>query len=214
MEIPETLSARLATGPLPLAAALDCAVDAALSLRPPHDSLERPDQGHDVSAFGGLLYEIVTGLRPNGDGGGIQPLEAAPRQGPEALRSAAICLALRCLEASPGPQPNMQQVLMELRLFRVLARQWDAALAARPLLEETRPAEDSAPASAPLPDTHPVSSVRCPHCRSHYVYPSLPRTFFEQLLDRTGIRLHRCHRCDYRYVVLLGIAFSKQPVFR
>ncbi len=239
---------------LPLASALCCAADIAGILRelhsagrchgavaecvviephgatlaPPRESLELVDQGVDVRAFGSLLYEMVTGLKPSGDGGGIESWPAPTFQGPEGVRLAAIRLALRCLETSDGRRPNMQQVLTEVRLFRVLVRQGEPVpVAATP--PPHAPAELAAPpAPAPAPafissvpesffmavdeDSPPrkPSRARCPHCGGPFVYFSQPSTLFERMLGIVGIRLHRCHRCFYRFGVLLGLAFSKE----
>ena len=239
------ISNHVSNGLLPLAFVLSCAGDVAGILRelhsagrchgavaeclvlaphgatlvPPREFPEMVDQGLDVRAFGSLLYEMVTGLKPSEETGGIESAPMATFQGPEGVRLAAIRLALRCLETSDGRRPNMQQVLTELRLFHVLARQWEPA----PAVESPQPASAVRSAPAPImfvPESFGLdvddaatlrkpSRVRCPHCSGPFVYFSLPKTWFERMLGSMGIHLHRCHRCLYRFGVLLGIVFSK-----
>jgi hypothetical protein len=49
----------------------------------------------------------------------------------------------------------------------------------------------------------------CPKCDSPEIYVSRTRSRFEQMLDRWGIPLCRCHRCYHRYVVFAGLKISK-----
>lgn len=44
----------------------------------------------------------------------------------------------------------------------------------------------------------------CPKCKGYHVRLSRPRTRFERFLNLLGIGVHRCHRCFYRYIPLLG----------
>ncbi len=54
-------------------------------------------------------------------------------------------------------------------------------------------------------DLRPVLlDVACPKCNGFHVRLSRPRTAFERFLNILGIGIHRCHRCFYRYVPLLG----------
>ncbi len=49
-----------------------------------------------------------------------------------------------------------------------------------------------------------LPDVMCPKCKGFEVRLSRPRTRFERFLNLLGIGVHRCHRCYYRYVPLLG----------
>lgn len=236
------LSTELAKGALPLATALDWAADVASELREmhcagryhgavaacrvilhsvgailisPHVFPERASESGDVTAFGALLYEMVTGLKPDAVGDAMPPMAVAPCQGPEGLRRAAIRLALSCLEESQEPRLNMQQMVTELRLFRVLARQWDTVVPAPPPFEAPpRPAMNPEPAYAPVAVTFPPEHflvaedeatkpspgrLECPRCGGFFVHSSQPRTSFERLLGVLRFRWRRCHRCYYRY---------------
>jgi len=244
------LSDQLAEGSLPLGLALDWAVDVAsalcelhwsgryhgavaadsvmlgpggATLLSPRELAGEAGQGRDVAAFGALLHEMITGRKP---GGGAESPRAVPRQGRAGLRRSASHLALRCVEACDGSRPNMPQVLTELRLFRVLARQWDAESAAAPRGQQAQPRAAAEcdpefdPAATmyapggflPAPDPAPAlpspSGSRCPRCGG-FVHFSRARTLFEGLLDVLGIRLLRCLRCHYRYGFILGMMFSK-----
>jgi len=421
-------------GVLPLATALGYATDVATALRelhaegrahgeagpddvrvgprgavlpPPPASSRRGDQRADMVAFGALLFELVTGSKPPRDLSSVA-VPLAPRVGSEGLRAAAIRLALRCLGAASDPAPHMQQALMEVRLYSLMARQsdWRVAVAATPppsgegpspevveaeapsverlaavaplgaeqmlaeaqpplageplpavveaeaqsadllaavaplgaeqtlaearpplageplpavveaeapsadlpsavvppgaeqmraearplpageplpavveteassvelpaavvppgaaqmraearplpageplpaVVEAEAPSADLPSAAVPLgaeqtpaearpplgighspgladflvppdrvPRPMPPSTVKCPHCGGLFVYRSRSRTAFEHLLDRTGMRLYRCHRCSYRYISVLGMPCTKRGRF-
>jgi hypothetical protein len=49
-----------------------------------------------------------------------------------------------------------------------------------------------------------LKDVVCPKCKDSHVRLSRPRTRFERFLNLLGIGVHRCHRCYYRYIPLLG----------
>lgn len=84
----------------------------------------------------------------------------------------------------------------------------------------TAPADD--PPTAPLdpakPGSHSAQTKRakgshsrpmlqdiaCPKCKGFHVRLSRPRTHFERFLNLLGMGVHRCHRCFYRYIPLLG----------
>ncbi len=68
------------------------------------------------------------------------------------------------------------------------------------------PGENSPPtARARRSHSRPVlKDVMCPKCRGYHVRLSRPRTRFERFLGLLGIGVHRCHRCFYRYIPLLG----------
>jgi len=64
-----------------------------------------------------------------------------------------------------------------------------------------------------VPPPLPPSDIKCPNCGSLSVFRSRPRGFFERLLERTGMRLYRCHRCPYRYVWVFKVACTKGAPF-
>lgn len=51
----------------------------------------------------------------------------------------------------------------------------------------------------------------CPKCKGYHVRLSRPRTRFERFLNLLGIGVHRCHRCFYRYIPLLGRKIVRKP---
>jgi DNA-directed RNA polymerase subunit RPC12/RpoP len=89
---------------------------------PPEVSSQRTEQDADIVAFGALLYELMTGATPPRD---LSQVTAprGPRVGLEGVRTAATRLALRCLGAVGVPPDDMQQVLTEIRLYSLIARQ-------------------------------------------------------------------------------------------
>ena len=56
-----------------------------------------------------------------------------------------------------------------------------------------------------------LKDVMCPKCKGYHVRLSRPRTRFERLLNLLGIGIHRCHRCFYRYIPLLGRKIVQKP---
>jgi len=242
------LSHQLADGLLPLAAALAYAADVASALRDlhsnglahgavgansvqlgprgatlmaPREFREHTGQASDVRAFGALLHEMIAGSKPAGETVYLDASQPARCEGPEGLRTGLLRLAGRCLQASDVPQPHMQQVFTELRLYRLRGQQIEWASAAG------APALGSLPTAIPGPCSVTAaqkqfllleeeafgmlepSGVKCPHCSSPFVYPSRTRTILEKLMGGIGIRLFRCHRCLYRYGVALQLVFSK-----
>lgn len=69
-----------------------------------------------------------------------------------------------------------------------------------------KPGENSPPTvRARGSHSRPVlKDVICPKCKGYHVRLSRPRTRFERLLSLLGIGVHRCHRCFYRYIPVLG----------
>ena len=155
----ETLANRLAEGPLPLPFALRCATDVAAALRelhevarahgevstasvvlrptgaallPPNGLQRMVDLPADVAAFGAVLYEMLTGVKPPRDGSPAAPQERVPRAGFPGLRAAATRLAVKCLAAPPEQAPTIQMVVTEVRLLNVLAQQSGAESSAAP----------------------------------------------------------------------------------
>jgi hypothetical protein len=258
---PGTLAERLSNGALPLGYALRCATDVASSLRelheegrlhgsvnaqsvvvtrtgaqllPPSSHAHYTVAGADVSAFGALLYEMVTGAKPSPRT--TLPLPAiASRNTPKGLQIATTRLASRCLRSTSNSFTEMQKVLTEVRLLSLQLRIQRAPAAAEPLRAPARwersaeaPTVPAQPPSgvqrrgvATLPFT-PIpregfmavkdastldpapSGVMCPICRVPYVYPSRPTSWFEALLGAWSMPTLRCHRCLHRYVVIFG----------
>jgi hypothetical protein len=155
----ETLASRLADGPLPLPFALRCATDVAAALRelhevgrahgevspasvalratgaallPPKGLQRKIDLRADVTAFGAVLYEMLTGDKPPRDGPLPAPPGAVPHAGIPGLRAAATRLAAKCLAKAPDRAPTIQMVVTEVRLLNVLARQSGAGSPAPP----------------------------------------------------------------------------------
>jgi hypothetical protein len=141
----ESLAERLASGVLPVPYALICATDVASTLRDLHQkglahgevnlgSIRLSESGarlqprgsrtrladtrSDVAAFGAVLYEMMTGLKPPSDvkSAVFTPVTTAMDMGD--VRTDAIRLAEKCLDGSP----DMKQVLIELRILGILTR--------------------------------------------------------------------------------------------
>jgi hypothetical protein len=264
---PATLADALAAGRLPLATALKYACGIAKSLRDLHRDrqvhgsvnaacvalqpsgaeLMRPRKNReaggaagDIAAFGGLLYEMLTGSRPPTGASASTYHSGGPRTGPGAVRSAAIRLAGRCLDPLNVPV-SMQHLTNEIRVLSVLAHQYETIgnrLPASPIPTRAAPSPPFLVSSQPIvksttlgptnetpmapggPDTFgrvqerraELAPVgnRCPKCESTAVYVSRPRSRFENLLVRWNIPIIRCHRCYHRYLIFSCIKFSKE----
>lgn len=247
-----SLAARLSLGPLPLQSALRYAAEVAGTLRQLHEdgrfhgdvepgfvriteagALLLPPNGHahlatardDISEFGALLYQMLTGAKPNGD------LPAAAREGDrENVRLAATRLAARCLGTLPGPPADIQKVSTEVRLLGVLARQHGAQdeipavpttppappvceAPAKPAIAPIAPAATAAAQTAEprtaLRDDRSAREKLCPRCREHLTAPSHPHTAFEALLHMFHVPIRRCGRCFHRYVILFGCLIER-----
>lgn len=263
---PETLAKRLSQGPLDLAYALQCATDVANSLRAlhedgrPHGSVNAnsviitidralllPPNGQarytvaeaDISAFGALLYEMVTGSKPSPRATPPMP-SATSRNTEEGIKIAATRLASKCLRSTSNSASEIQKVLTEVRLLSLQARICDKEGSPAPAVTIAGPAAPLAAPEEPLqiassPEGEisppvftpismdgfrghsengaidpPPSGVKCPVCGAFYVYKSRARTWFETTLEAWGSPPLRCHRCLHRYVVILGrFNFSK-----
>jgi len=88
----------------------------------------------------------------------------------------------------------------------------EAADAARAASPSAKPGEHSPPTvRAKSSHSRPVlKDVMCPKCKGYHVRLSRPRTRFERFLSLLGIGVHRCHRCFYRYVPILGRKIVRQ----
>ena len=169
----ETLADALARGPLPLAPALRCATEVArhlyeihlqgrtygkvvaenvrllpagAQLAPSRRHWDHGSKERDIHAFGGMLFEMVTGTKVPLDASSSMFRAVGPTSGPAGIRLAAVRLAGKCLGLFPM-KLNMQQVATEVRLLSVVARQFEAGGTAEP--EVAMPFLVSAPAAAP-----------------------------------------------------------------
>ena len=78
---------------------------------------------------------------------------------------------------------------------------------------EGKPGENS-PATVRARGSHSrpiLKDVACPKCKGFHVRLSRPRTRFERFLNLLGVGIHRCHRCFYRYIPLLGRKTVHKP---
>jgi hypothetical protein len=178
-------------------------------------SAGRASTQNDIPSFGALLYEMINGRKTGPD----VPLPVVPRHvgrtGPDGIRMAANHLASRCLS---DDTLDIQKVVTEIRLLKLLAKQ--APMAALQVTEtelsecdalEQRLIEEAAceDGDEDLPEKTVPIATHCPRCSSAYVYPSRPRTGFEDWLGRIGAPVVRCHRCYHRYFVFFGFRFNK-----
>jgi hypothetical protein len=88
-----------------------------------------------------------------------------------------------------------------------------AAPPAEQAAPETKPGENSPPTvRARGSHSRPVlQDVMCPKCKGYHVRLSRPRTRFERILNLLGVGIHRCHRCFYRYIPVLGRKIVRKP---
>ena len=169
----ETLADYLAAGPPGLSVALHCATCIADSLRDLHEEgrsygalspsaviiaesgislLPHPIQSTaplsaDVQAFGSILNELM--IRSVGAAGEYAaPAAATSRSTPLGIRTAAARLAGRCM-AAKSDATGIQQVLTEVRLLYVMARQNES---------DPQPSAPPIPAgaAAPVPTSMPA----------------------------------------------------------
>jgi len=189
-------------------------------LHPCEHSTRQAEQDSDMVAFGALLYELMTGSKPPQDVSQFV-VPSVPWVGAEGVRTVATRLALGCMAGEPQ---DMNRILMELRLYGVIARQsgWrpvGSVSKAKPQSHSTVPPPEMMdparggpwfPVSADQIELRPPCQGRCPACGGSFIHESRPRTRFEYLLIAAGISPKRCHRCFYRYVVILGMVFTKR----
>jgi hypothetical protein len=204
---------------LPLDTALEYAMGVAAALREKHGEIPGQfEKDSDIAAFGALLYELMAGSKPPQDVSQLV-VPSVEWAGPEGVRTAATRLSLRCMTGDPQ---GMQRILTELRLYIVMVRQsgWRTSDSVR--VGAGHPS-NIPPRGSPVPEVSdgdlsadqtqllPCCKGQCPACGGSFIHRSHPRTLFEYFLTATGISLNRCERCFYRYVVILGIAFTKRP---
>jgi hypothetical protein len=236
---PETLAERLSQGALPLGYALRYATDVASSLRDLHEegllhgSVDAnsvvvtetgarllPPNGHaryavagaDVSAYGALLYEMVTGAKPSPRT--TLPLPPiASRNTPKGLQAAATRLASKCLRSTSNSFTEMQKVLTEVRLLGLQSRIQPAPEAVEPLRAPAawarRPeASTVAPTAPPQPASGPprlvgTGQVGSAHVASLLFTPISPEGFLAvkggRTLDPPPSEIN-CPICSVRYV--------------
>jgi serine/threonine protein kinase len=156
----------------------------------------------DIAAFGALLYEMAVGEKPAPSGPLSLPFDAPP--GEETIYAAVVDLASKCLASVSDSPAEMLRVLSEIIL---LSSEASAAVS------RTATAKPEPPHSAPdtqrfhsttggTPSGDSPSGIRCPKCRSPYVYPSRTRTWFERWLATWKCRPMRCRRCLHRFMVV------------
>jgi hypothetical protein len=256
---PKTLAERLTSGPLPLGYALQCGTDVAHNLRtlheegrihgsvdassvivtnggaqllPPNGHARSTTPGADVSAFGALLYEMLTGSKPSPrTTPPLPPLTS--RNTEEGIQIGATRLAYKCLRSTSNSYSEMQNVLTEVRLLNletgirekpayvppvaaVREPKLHTVFTEKPNLQAVPPERavvhrlfttvpvDSFMATKDIDSVDPPpSGVQCPVCSVPYVYPSRPRSWFETTLSAWGSPPLRCHRCLHRYVTIM-----------
>jgi hypothetical protein len=199
--------------------------ESGVRLLPSNQFLDGTAQGHDVQAFGALLYQMLTRKTPPVSLKAADIRSRGERSGPSRLRPAVMKLALKCL-APKGAPLSMQQVDTELRLLGLLLRQYETnprrgrvPLAAA--AEADAPGETGGAPLVPLgpgsfgqprakvkADLQPAGGT-CPACASAEIYISRARSPFERLLERWRVPICRCHRCYHRYVVFARLKIAK-----
>jgi hypothetical protein len=203
-------------------------------LLPPDGQARYAVAGADVSAFGALLYEMVTGAKPSPRA--TPPLPTiTSRNTPKGLQMAATRLASKCLRSTSNSFSEMQKVLTEVRLLGLQSGIRQKPAAFQPLgataVWERRASASTVPSQppsgprrrgatsrvfTPVPPAGfmavrhidraepPASEINCPVCGVPYVHPSRSSTWFEALLGAWRMPMLRCHRCLHRYVVIFG----------
>jgi serine/threonine protein kinase len=206
---------------------------AGAQLLPPNGLTRYTAPRADVSAFGALLYEMLTGSKPSTRS--TQPIPPiAARNTEEGIQIAARRLASKCLQSTSNTFSEMQKVLTEVRLLSLQTRIRVKPACLPPVAAIPEPTRRTVCTVKPNPQTYvpldgPVvhciftavpadgfmasndvdsvdaspSGIKCPVCGVAYVYPSRPRNWFETVLSAWGSPLLRCHRCLHRYVIVM-----------
>lgn len=231
---PERLADRLAQGQLPIDQVLGCAADLALRLKELHAAGQAhgavtpvfvgleptravllPAAGSestatrrgDVTAFGSLLYEMLTERKPAAEGFANAVRRCPYGPGWADVYESALRVAEKCLAADANALPNFQNIASELRLLLVIAR----GPAVAPASVAERPRQASKPAATPAAveeaedPSLTLTDLECPRCGADDVHFSARRTGFERFLARFDVSLFRCHRCFHRFMVIFGV---------
>lgn len=233
----------MAAGRLPLLHALRCAADLAAGLRDLHavkalhgsvtpvfvaieagravlmnapGSAATASEEGDIRSFGAVLYEMLVGRKPGTEA--FAPLTVrSPYTGPwTEVYQSALAIAAKCMAASAGALPHLQNVTTELRLLLLIANRAPA--------RQGRPGERAAADAHAHPKPSPDDQLEdeeewdeededwddltdqfCPCCGTQDVHWSGLRSPLERFLGRLGVPFYRCHRCFHRYMVMLGI---------
>jgi hypothetical protein len=169
-------------------------------LLPPNGHARHAVAGADVSAFGALLYEMATGVKPS-------PRTTLPlptirsRNTQKGLRIATTRLASKCLRSTSNSFTDMQKVLTEVRLLSLQSRIQQTPAAAEPLRAPAaweRRAE--APTSVPPP---PASSLQRRGV-APVLFTPIPRESFLSVKDVSTVDPPpsgvRCPVCQLPYV--------------
>lgn len=179
-------------------------------LQPPGRRSRSADAGADVAAFGAVLYEMMTGLKPPAGLTSPALTPAASVMDMSEVRSSAIHLAQKCLDGSP----DMKQVHFELRILGVLTRRLEAVppglrIADEPAAIALEP-QSANTAEMPATTLEPpvVSTVVCPMCRGNTAFIP-PRSLLDRLISRIS-RMRQCGLCGYRFIVI-RFARHKNP---
>ncbi len=118
------------------------------TLIPPNTQSRSSIPATDVSAFGALLYEMVTGEKPSARI--MPPLPSVSATAEGGIRVAATRLASRCLGSVSDSPAEMQKVLAEVRILSSQAKLLTKDLAFASPNRLSKPAPVS-PAPAPPP---------------------------------------------------------------
>lgn len=180
----------------------------------------------DVAAFGWVLHQMLTGHKPHGNYATLTE-RSVSRRGAAGVHAAALRLAERCYASPVETAPTMQKVLTEVRLLAVIARQPDEEEGITGLEDDNEEASAAGERAAPEPHDSGESSLQmprpsrhrgrpavikgelCPRCGGNRIRKSKPRTTWEQILTLFGITIRRCHRCYYRYIMILQAPINK-----
>lgn len=169
---------------------------------PPNGRAPYAVAGADISAFGMLLYEMLTGSKPSRRS--TLPLPAVTsRSTEEGIRIAAAHLASKCLRSTSDSSSEMQKVLTELRLLNLQSRIREKAPAVAPAAPVAAAAEPAIRLVFPV-KTQPRASSSSNGGVSTPVFTQLPAAGF--MVDRDVEKLDSppsgvtCPACGVPYV--------------